>query len=223
LKSWDGVRGDLVAIGFGYGDGGACGGEGFGQMVAGFGSADEEERFAWRLWKERFRQRFRDVAGGDEIDGQADCVGGREGGGTDDGNLFGKLGEMEELGAAVEGVDGVGAGEEKPIVGAKASEGGIEGAEAGWGNDLYGGDKDGCSAESFKLNGELGGLVTGSGDEDAFVRESEHYEDFSPGGLAEVFSSSGDYLCSKTINKGEIGGPERSRRKDAAQKSVAQI
>jgi len=35
----------------------------------------------------------------------------------------------EELGAAVEGFDGVGTGEDEPVVGAEAGEGGVEGGE----------------------------------------------------------------------------------------------
>ncbi len=78
---------------------------------------------------------------------------------------------MEELGAAVEGFDGVGAGEDEPVVGAEAGEGGVEGGEGGRGDDLDGGDEDGDCAEGFELGGELGGLVAGSGDQDAFVLE----------------------------------------------------
>ena len=71
----------------------------------------------------------------------------------------------------MEGFDGVGAGEEEPVVGAEVGEGGVEGGEGvGW-DDLDGGDEDGGRAEGFELGGEVGGLVAGSGDEDAFVFE----------------------------------------------------
>ena len=85
-----------------------------------------------------------------------------------------ELGEVEELGAAMEGFDGVGAGEDKPVVtltsgGAEVGEGCVEGGEGGGGDDFDGGDYDGGGSEGFELGGEVGGLVAGSGDEDAFV------------------------------------------------------
>ena len=88
---------------------------------------------------------------------------------ADDSDFFWQLGEVEELGATMEGFDGVGAGEDEPVVSAEAGEGGVEGSEGGWGDDLDGGDEDGGRAEGFELGGEVGGLVAGAGDEDAFV------------------------------------------------------
>ena len=55
----------------------------------------------------------------------------RKGCGADDGDFIGELGEPVELGTAMEGFDGVGAGEEKPVVGAEAGEGGVECGEGG--------------------------------------------------------------------------------------------
>ncbi len=81
---------------------------------------------------------------------------------------------MEKLGAAVEGFEGVGAGEEEPVVGAEAGESGVERAEGGGRNDLDGGDENGGCAEGFELRGEFGGLMARSGDEDAFVGERRH-------------------------------------------------
>ncbi len=49
-------------------------------------------------------------------------------------DLFGDGGDAVELGAAVEGFDGVGTGEDEPVVGADGGEGGVEGSEGvGWG------------------------------------------------------------------------------------------
>ena len=86
--------------------------------------------------------------------------------------FFGSWVRWRNLGAAVKGVDGVGAGEEEPVVvfaswGAEAGEGGIECGEGGGRDDLDGGDEDGGCAEGFELGGEVRGLVAGSGDEDA--------------------------------------------------------
>jgi hypothetical protein len=175
LQGRDGFGGDLVAVGFGDGDGGSGGGEGLGEVVAGFGGADEEEGFAWGFGKEGFDEGFGDVARGDQVDGEADGVGGAEGGRADGGDVFGELGEVEELGAAMEGFDGVGAGEEEPVVGAEAGEGGVEGGKGCGGDDFDGGDEDGGRAECFELGGEVGGLVAGAGDEDAFVGEGQHW------------------------------------------------
>lgn len=171
LKSGDGVGGDLVAVGFGDGDGGTGGGEGFGDGVAGFGGADEEEGFAGSFGEEGLGEGFANVLRRDEVDGEADGVGGAQGGGTDGGDVSWELGEAEELGAAVKGFDGVGTGEDEPVVRAEASEGGVEGGEGGWGNDLDCWDENWGCAEGFELGGEFGGLVAGSGDEDAFVRK----------------------------------------------------
>ena len=49
------------------------------------------------------------------------------------------------------------------------------GAKDVGGDDFDGGDEDGGRAEGFELGGELGGLVAGSGDEDAFVGEGRHW------------------------------------------------
>ena len=88
--------------------------------------------------------------------------------------MFGELGEVEELGPAVEGFDGVGAGEDEPVVGSKAGESGVECGEGGGRDDLDGGDSHGGRAEGFELGGEIGGLVAGSGDEDAFIGQGWH-------------------------------------------------
>jgi len=169
LERGDGVRGNLVAVGFGDGDDGSGGGQGFRDCVTGFGCANKEEGFAGGFGEEGFGERFCDVAWWDEIDGEADGIGSAHGGGADDGNMFGKLGDALKLSAAVEDFDGVRAGEEQPVVGAKAGESCVEaGVGFGWG-DLDGGDEDGGRAESFELSGKLRGLVAGAGDEDAFV------------------------------------------------------
>ena len=170
-KSGDGVGGYLVAISFGDCDGGTGGGEGLGDGVAGFGGTNEEEGFAGGFGQEGVSERFADVLRWDEVDGKADVVGGAQSGGTDGGDVFGELSEAEELGAAVEGFDGVGAGEEEPVVGAEAGEGGVETGEGSRGRDLDGRDEDSGRSERFKLCCEFGGLVAGSSDEDAFVGE----------------------------------------------------
>ncbi len=120
MQGGDGFGGELVAIGFGDGDGGSGGGEGLREMVAGFGGSDEEKGFAGGFGEQGFGEGFGYVLRGDDVDGEADVVGRAEGGGADGGDVFWELGEMEELGAAVEGFDGVGAGEEEPVVGAEA-------------------------------------------------------------------------------------------------------
>jgi hypothetical protein len=62
---------------------------------------------------------------------------------------------MLVLGAAMEGVDGVGGGEDEPVVCREAGEGGVEGAVGGGRGDLDGGDEDGSCAEGFELSGQL--------------------------------------------------------------------
>ena len=85
--------------------------------------------------------------------------------------MSGELGEALELGTAVEGFDGVGAGEDEPVVGAETGEGGVEWGVGFGRGDLDSGDEDGGRAEGFELSGEVGGLVAGSRDEDAFVEQ----------------------------------------------------
>ena len=75
--------------------------------------------------KEGFGEGFCDVLRWDEVDGEADGVGGAKGGGADDCDVFRQLREVEELGSAMEGFDGVGAGEEKPVVSAETGESGV--------------------------------------------------------------------------------------------------
>ena len=79
----------------------------------------------------------------------------------------------------MECVDGVGAGEEEPVVsiaseGVELGEGGVEWVVGFGGDDFDGGDEDRGSAEGFKLVGEVGGLMAGPGDEDALVVEGGH-------------------------------------------------
>ena len=73
--------------------------------------------------------------------------------------------------ALVKDFDGVGAGEEEPVVVFELGECGIEEGVGVWRDDFDGGDEDGGRAEGFELSGEVGGLVAGSGYEDAFVVE----------------------------------------------------
>ena len=142
LQGGDGVGRKLVAVGFGDGDGGTCGGEGFGDVVAGLCGADEEKGSAGSLWEKSLGEGFADVARGDEVDGEADGIGCGESGGADDGDVFWELGEVEELGSAMKGFDGVGAGEEEPVVGAEAGESCVERGERDWGDDFDGWDED---------------------------------------------------------------------------------
>src|SRR5437899_1005364 len=84
--------------------------------------------------------------GGDGADLKADALDGACGGGADDGDTARDGGEVvvpgAVLGSAVEGFDGVGAGEDEPVVGADGGEGGVERGEGfGWG-ELDGGDED---------------------------------------------------------------------------------
>src|SRR5271170_3894217 len=74
----------------------------------------------------------------------------------------------------VEDFDGVGAGEEEPAVVVESGEGAVEERVGfGW-DDLDCGYEDGARAKGFELGGEVGGLVAGARDEDAFVFELEH-------------------------------------------------
>src|SRR6202042_303049 len=132
---------------------GSGGSEGGGEGVASFGSANEEKGLAGSFRDEGFCERFGYVLSGEEIDCQTDFVSGAEGGGTDGGDVPGELGEVEKLGATVKGFDGVGAGEDQPVVGAEAGEGGVEGGEGGRGGDLDGGDENGGGTEGFELGG----------------------------------------------------------------------
>ena len=58
LEGGDGFGGELVAISFGDCNGGSCGGEGLGEMVAGFGRADEKEGFAGGFREKSFGERL---------------------------------------------------------------------------------------------------------------------------------------------------------------------
>jgi hypothetical protein len=198
LEDGDGFGGDLVAVGFGDGDGGSGGAEGFGEVVAGFGGSDEEEGFAAGVGSEFFGEGFGEVAGRDQVDGEADGLDGFGGGWADDGDagrwtvwlgvepwLRARRGGSRSCGGMqvatmVEGFDGVGAGEEEPVValaagGVELGEGGVERSVGRRRDDLDGGNEDGGRAESFEVGGEVGGLVAGSGDEDAFVSEGKHW------------------------------------------------
>jgi hypothetical protein len=174
LQCWNGLGRELVAVGFGDGDSRTGGGEGLGQNVAGFGSPDEKKRSAGSLRQERLGERFADVLCGDEVDSEADGISGVQGGGANGGDVFGELREVEELRPAVEGFDGVGAGEDKPVVGSKAGESSVKCGEGGGRNDLDGRDSHSGRPEGFELGGEIGRLVAGSGDEDAFIGQGWH-------------------------------------------------
>ena len=71
----------------------------------------------------------------------------------------------------VEDFDGIGAGEEKPVVTFELGEGRVEKGVCFRWDDLDGWDEDRRCAESFELGREVGGLVAGAGYEDAFVVE----------------------------------------------------
>ncbi|MCU1252324.1 MAG: hypothetical protein JWQ49_5353 [Edaphobacter sp.] len=104
--------------------------------------------------------------------------------------MFRELDGFEELGgAAVEGFDAVGAGEDEPVVGAEAGEGGVQGSEGGGGSDFDGRDEDGGRAEGFEACGEIGGLLAGPGDENALVGQGWHFVGIVclvPGGTSGV-------------------------------------
>ena len=117
---------------------------------------------------------------GNEVDRQADLVGGAESGWADCCDVPGKLGEVEELGAAMEGFDGVGAGKDEPVIGAQAGQSGVKGGEGCGRGDLDCRNKDWGGSEGFELNGEFGGLMTGSRDQDALVGKGKHFDDSRP-------------------------------------------
>ena len=94
LEGWDGVRGELVAVGFGYGDGGSGGGEGFGEDVAGLGGSDKEHAGVGGVGSQGFGERFGYVLRGDEGYGEADslhCSGGGWAYDGDSGELGGRV------------------------------------------------------------------------------------------------------------------------------------
>jgi hypothetical protein len=68
-------------------------------------------------------------------------------------------------------MDGVAAGEDDPVDRvirlAESLDCGIQGVEGGGRRDFDGRDEDGLGTEAFEGGGELGGLMAGSGDEDA--------------------------------------------------------
>jgi len=90
--------------------------------------------------------------------------------------IAGAIGEpsLLQVEAMVEDFDGVGAGEEEPAVVVELGEGAVE-KRVGFGrDDLDRWYEDGARAKGFELGGEVGGLVAGACDEDAFVFELEH-------------------------------------------------
>src|ERR1700738_5728326 len=98
----------------------------------------------------------------DEFDAETDGFGGAGGGGADDGDPAGDGGDAVELGATMEGVDGVGAGEDEPIVGADGGTRGVERAEGLGRGEFDGGDQDRDCAEGFELTSQLRGLMAGA-------------------------------------------------------------
>jgi hypothetical protein len=203
LEGEDGAGGDSVAVGFDEGEVGSGGGEGFGEGIARFGGSEEEHvgglvvRGAG-VGDEGFGERFGDVLRGDEVDGEADSLHGLCGGGADDGD---SLGDEGSIAALVKDFDGVGAGEEEPVEGFELGESGVERGVGCGGDDLDGGDEEGCGSEGFELGGEAGGLVAGSGDEDAFFgeRHSRHFRCFGEGGGKDMACRPGPLRAGRSL------------------------
>ena len=68
---------------------------------------------------------------------------------------------MEKLRSPVEDFNGVGAGEDEPVVGSKTGQGDIESGKRRRGGDFDGGNEDGDGASGFELRGEVGRLMGG--------------------------------------------------------------
>ncbi len=113
MEGGDRVGRNLVAVGFGDSDSGADCSEGFGECVAGFGGAEEEEGLAGGFGEEGFGEGFGNVLGGNKIYMQADGLHRFGGGWAYDGDSFGNKGWVA---APVKDLDGISAGEEEPIV-----------------------------------------------------------------------------------------------------------
>lgn len=172
----DGFGWDLISIGVGYGEMSSGGGEGCREEVAGLFGADEKHVGGFvacqtGLGEEGLGEGFGDVARGDKVHLEPDGLDRAGSGGADDGYPAGDGGEVVEPGAAVEGVDGVGAGEDEPVVGTDGGERGVEGGEGFGRGELDGGDEDGRCAEGLELSSEGGGLLTSAGDEDPDLGE----------------------------------------------------
>lgn len=75
--------------------------------------------------------------------------------------------EFEVSEAAVEGFDGIGAGEEQPVKALEMAERAVERGKRGGFGKFDGGNKDGLGAEGAQVVGERRGLVGRAGDEDA--------------------------------------------------------
>src|SRR6185437_5833772 len=120
---------------------------------------------------ECFGEGFGDVLRGNEVDLQADslhCSGG--GRAYDSDSLWGE----HSVATLMEDFDGVGAGEEEPVEIFEPCQCRVEGRICFGRDDFDGGDEDGDRAESFELNGKVGSLTAGSGNQDAFVIEDWH-------------------------------------------------
>ena len=67
--------------------------------------------------------------------------------------------------------DGVGAGEEQPVIASEADEGSIEASRFRGRSDFKDGDENGCCAECAQLVGECRGLLAGAKDENTAAGE----------------------------------------------------
>ena len=165
--------GDDVAVGFGDSDLSARRCKGFGQQVAGFGGAHEQHGRPGGMGCESGRERLGDSVRGDEVGGlrNAGFGEGACGGGPDSGDTARMGRQVESAGARRKGADGVGRGEEQPVVGAERDQRGIERAEARRRREGDGGDFDGDSSVQAQQCGQRAGLAFGPGDEDAALLE----------------------------------------------------
>ena len=81
--------------------------------------------------------------------------------------------EIEVGEPVAEGVDGVGAGEDEPVIAGEADQSSIEALCLGWRGDLEDGDEDGGCTEGVQLLGERRCLLAGAKDEDTAAGERE--------------------------------------------------
>ena len=192
----NGVRGNPVAISVGYCDRSSSSGKRFGEDITSLGGTDKQNAIAGSFGSERVGEGIGNISWGNEIHLQADSLHCLCRGRADHGDLwqwrFGGrprprirtrgtrfLWLSEILMPLMKDVDGIGAGEDEPVIILKFDESRIERGVAPWGNDLDGGNEDRYGAQPFETSREIRRLMAGSGDENTFPVEGSHVDDCS--------------------------------------------
>jgi len=161
------IRQDSL-VGVDYGHKSARLGEGVGDDVASDLGPGEQDFLADDGGTEGRDDAFGVVVLGDDGDAKTGFARSFRGGAADGGDAeqldFGYV-DLEECTAGSDGLDGVGAGEYKPMEAVKLAQGVVEGVEGVGRPDLEDGDFNGDGAERFEAIAQFAGLLDGASDE----------------------------------------------------------